>query len=251
VTFVTDEGSRTILRGHCPNCDAERNAAVLAEDTIEEEDKPSGVWGKSTYSILRCLGCDKRYIRLVELCSEDWDYDVNPDTGETSLTLNERVTYWPSVRTPRTTRARPDWLWFDPLERELRLVDLAGEYPELTTLLSELYAALDKNLQILAAIGIRTVFDCASQLLGCNPNQSFPEKLKELTAGNKISGEEKEILSVLTDAGSAAAHRGWKPPQDDINSLMDALEGFLHRTFVLKHELRRVKKNIPPRAIDH
>jgi hypothetical protein len=165
------------------------------------------------------------------------------------MTLNERVTYWPSfTSTPRTTRRRPDWLSSDRLEQEPRL---ASEYPELAILLFELYAALDANLHILSSIGIRTVFDCASQLLGCHPNQSFPEKLKELTAGNKISGEEKEILSILTDAGSAAAHRGWKPGQDDINSLMDALEHFLHRTFVLKHELRRVKKNIPPRAVGH
>jgi hypothetical protein len=95
------------------------------------------------------------------------------------------------------------------------------------------------------------VFDCASQLLGCHPNQSFAEKLRELTAGNKISGEEKEILSILTDAGSAAAHRGWKPTQADINSLLGALKHFLHRAFVLKHELRRVKKNIPLRVVGH
>src|SRR3954471_18019981 len=64
---------------------------------------------------------------------------------------------------------------------------------------------------------------------GRSANQSFAEKLKELTAGNKIGGEEKEILSVLADAGSAAAHRGWKPTEGDINHLMDALENFLER----------------------
>ena len=247
---MTDECSRAILRGHCPDCDADRNAAVLAEDTNEGVDEPSGIWFKSTYSILRCLGCDRRYIRLVQLDSEDSSWDEDPHTGETFETLNERVTYWPSVPTPRTMHRRPEWLWLDPLEEEPER-HFTSQYPELATLLHELYAALDSNLQILSAIGIRTVFDCASQLLGCHPNQSFPEKLKELTAGNKISGEEKEILSILTDAGSAAAHRGWKPTQADINSLLAALEHFLHRAFVLKHEIRRVKKNIPPRVVGH
>jgi hypothetical protein len=247
---VTDKGSQAILCGHCPGCDADRNAEVLAEDTVEEElDPRGGVWVKSTFSILRCLGCDTRYIRRAELCSLDEDYDVDPHTGETFITLNERVTYWPSVPTPPTTRPRPDWLLFDFLRDPGP--QFASKYPELATLLGEVYAALDNNLQILSAIGIRTVFDRPSQLLGCHPSQNFPEKLKELTAGNKISGEEKEILSILTDAGSAAAHRGWKPTQDDINSLMNALEHFLHRTFVLKHELRRVKKNIPPRVVGH
>jgi hypothetical protein len=56
------------------------------------------------------------------------------------------------------------------------------------------------------------------------------------------------MLSVLADAGSAAAHRGWKPTEDDIDHLIDTLENFLHRVFVLKHNVREVKKNIPPRA---
>jgi hypothetical protein len=250
---MSDEGSRAALRGHCPSCDADRKAEVLAEDTLEEEDKASGVWARSTYSILRCLGCDRRYIRLVELCSEDWDDDFDPDTGETSLTLNERVTYWPSIPTTRATRRRPDWIWGDPLKVDLSLeadlsLALASEYRELARLLDEVYTALDNKLHILATIGMRTVFDCASQKLGADPNQSFAEKLKELTAGNKIGGEDKEILSALADAGSAAAHRGWKPTDDDIDHLMGALENFLERAFVIKHKVRRVKKNIPARV---
>jgi Domain of unknown function (DUF4145) len=255
---MSDEGSRAALRGHCPSCDADRKAEVLAEDTLEEEDA-SGVWARSTYSILRCLGCDRRYIRLVELCSEDWDDDFDPDTGETSRTLNARVTYWPSVPTTsiptiRATRRRPDWIWCDPLKVDLSLgiaseyPELASEYPDLARLLGEVYTALDNKLHILATIGMRTVFDCASQKLGADPNQSFAEKLKELTAGNKIGGEDKEILSVLADAGSAAAHRDWEPTEDDIDHLMGALENFLERAFVIKHKVRRVKKNIPARV---
>jgi hypothetical protein len=247
--FMTDEGSRAILRGHCPTCDADRNAEVLAEHTVEQEDEASAIWYKGTHSILRCLGCDRRYFRLAELCSEDWDEDFDPDTGETSLVLNKRVSYWPSVPTPRATRHRPEWLGFDPLNFEpSRFV---SEYPELADLLCEVYAALDHNLLTLAPIGMRTVFDCASQKLGADPDQSFADKLKELTAENKIGGEEKEMLSILTDAGSAAAHRGWKPKKDDIDHLMRALENFLERAFVLKHDVRRVKKNIPPRGNGH
>jgi hypothetical protein len=115
-------------------------------------------------------------------------------------------------------------------------------------LLDEVYTALDNDLSVLATIGMRAVFDCASQLLGADANQSFAEKLKELVAGNKIGGEEKEILSTLADAGNAAAHRGWKPSTSEIDSLMRALENFLERAFVLKHDLRRVGKNVPPRV---
>jgi hypothetical protein len=166
---MTDEGSRVILCGHCPNCDADRNAEIRAEDTLEKVHEESGIWFRSTYSILRCLGCDRGYIRLAELCSEDWDDDFDPATGETSSTLNERVTYWPSIPpnpASPATRPRPDWLWgdHDPLELDLSL-GFASEYPELARLLLEVYGALDNKLHILANIGMRTVFDCASQKL--------------------------------------------------------------------------------------
>jgi Domain of unknown function (DUF4145) len=127
-------------------------------------------------------------------------------------------------------------------------MEFDSDQAKLAALLTELYTALDNNLSVLATIGMRTVFDRASQLLGADPDQSFAEKLKELVAGNKIGGEEKEILSVLADAGSAAAHRGWQPSTIEIDSLMQALENFLERAFVLKHDLRRLGKNIPPRT---
>ena len=222
---MTDEGSRAILRGHCPNCGADRNAEVLAEDTVEDEDKAIGIWGRSTYSILRCLGCDIRYIRRVQACSEDAEPVDDPETGERFWSINEQVAYWPARS--RVRRGRPRWLWL-AFEFEINNAELAA-------LLAELYTALDNDLHILATIGMRTVFDYASQLLGTDPNQSFAEKLKELAAGNKIGGEEKGILSGLADAGNAAAHRGWKPTKVDIGHLMDALENFLERAFVLKH----------------
>ncbi|HEV2336588.1 MAG TPA: DUF4145 domain-containing protein, partial [Stellaceae bacterium] len=136
-------------------------------------------------------------------------------------------------------RPRPNWL---------RGMECNFDRAELAALLTEVYMALDNNLTVLATIGVRTVFDYASQLLGADANQSFAEKLKELVAGNKIGGEEKEILSTLADAGNAAAHRGWKPTSSDIDSLMQALENFLERAFVLKHDVRRVGRNIPPRV---
>jgi hypothetical protein len=251
---MTDEGSRDILRGHCPDCGADRNAEVLAEDTLEATDEPSGIWYSSTYSILRCLGCDRRYIRLAQACSEDTDWEDDPETGEPFEAINERVTYWPSSPPPsRTKRSRPEWLdpelslGFASDDPELSF-GLASDYPELAVLLSEVYTALDNDLDILATIGIRTVFDYASQKLGTDPSQNFAEKLKELAAGNKIGGEEKEMLFVLTDAGSAAAHRGWKPPKHVIDHLLAALENFLERAFVLKHHIRRVKKVIPARG---
>jgi hypothetical protein len=183
---VTDEGSRAIVRGHCPNCDADRNAEVLAEDTIEDEDKVTGVWAKSSYSILRCLGCDRRYIRHAEACSEDAEWEDDPATGETYWEIKERVTYWPASpsNSQKARRVLPAWLGLGLLDQLFRQ-GFASDYPALATLLAEVYTALDNDLQTLATIGMRTVFDCASQLLGCDPNQSFSESSKNSLQGTR------------------------------------------------------------------
>jgi Domain of unknown function (DUF4145) len=63
---------------------------------------------------------------------------------------------------------------------------------------------------VLAAIGLRTAFDRASELLGIDPNKTFAGKLSQLVVDGHIGSTEKASLDVLTDAGGAAAHRGWK-----------------------------------------
>jgi hypothetical protein len=54
-------------------------------------------------------------------------------------------------------------------------------------------------------------------------------------------------LDILTDAGGAAAHRGWKPKPDQLNTVMSILESFFHRKFVLESEAERLKAQLPPR----
>jgi hypothetical protein len=146
---MSDEGSLPISQGLCPSCGAIRNAEIIAEDTVEGED--GIVWAKSTLSILRCLGCDRRYVRSIDMCSEDTEHVEDPITGEIVEEVQGRVSYWPSQPTSSPIgRARPDWMcvWGG----------FASEYGELYGLLNELYDALNNQLPIFATIGMRTVF---------------------------------------------------------------------------------------------
>lgn len=54
-------------------------------------------------------------------------------------------------------------------------------------------------------------------------------------------------LRLLTDAGGAAAHRGWKPSTAQLNAVMSIVEAFIYRTFVLDAEVKKLKKQIPAR----
>ncbi len=113
--------------------------------------------------------------------------------------------------------------------------------------LDELYEALDADLPILAAIGARTVLDCAMVLKGAPEAAGFDEKLGFLEAEGLVGQGEKELLSILTDAGGAAAHRGWRPQPDDLMTILDGIEAFVQRAFVLGDAVEAIRESVPPR----
>ncbi|WP_165820144.1 DUF4145 domain-containing protein [Microvirga sp. KLBC 81] len=107
--------------------------------------------------------------------------------------------------------------------------------------------ALDSGLRIFAAIGIRTAFDRASEFLGVNPAKRLDEKLDELLAQGKIGTNEREMLDALTDAGSAAAHRSWRPSAHQLEIMLASIEGFICRTFILGYQAERLREAVPPK----
>jgi hypothetical protein len=94
-------------------------------------------------------------------------------------------------------------------------------------------------------MGVRTVFDRASELLGVDPTIPFTKKIDALFQGGKIGAEECETLSILTDAGSAAAHRGWRPSVQEMDVMMSLIEAFLYRTFILGDAAKVLKAKVP------
>jgi Domain of unknown function (DUF4145) len=211
--MVVKSGPST--KGHCPRCGGGRNAEVIAHHEDSWQDEEGDIWGRGDYRILKCAGCDQIYFQQETWCSEDAD---------------KKTTYWPAP----SKRERPKWLW--------EIDDSALE-----DLLTSVYTALDNDLRVLAAIGLRTAFDRASELLGVDPRKSFADKLSQLVEDGHIGSTEKASLDVLTDAGSAAAHRGWKPKLKQLDTLSSIMEQFVYRTFVLNAEAKRVKTSIPSR----
>jgi hypothetical protein len=210
------------IRAHCPICGPERVATIIRSHQVTDNDNPDGVWFNVTYNILECGGCKTVFFHEVSLCSEDVDEDNR---------LAPTHTYYP----PPAKRKRPEWFSILDLDR--------GLYH----LMSETYNALDVDARVLSATGARTVFDRASELLGVDPALSFEKKLDQLGADGHIGISEREYLEILTDAGGAAAHRGWIPTPEQLNTVMLIVEAFIHRKFILEAEVKKLKAQIPPR----
>ena len=213
-------------RGHCPKCGPDRWSTVKSQHDENWED-PNGASGGAIYRMLQCQGCDSIYFTKIDHCSE-WE-DTDFETGERSGGSISH--YWPAPM----LRKRPEWL---------NTYNWPAEF-ELVRLLTDVYTALDHQLNVLVAIGARTIFDQATALLGVDPALKFIEKLDILRNDGKIGGDEHRILSVVTDAGNAAAHRGWQPNADQLDVILSTIEAFLYRSFVLGNAANELKLSVP------
>lgn len=177
------------------------------------------------------MGCHTVFYETSSWNSENIDqwYDANGETqGEYVRT---KVTY------PKPdSRTKPRW--FD----EMNQVD-----DRLHGILSQMYVAYDNELYVLTAVGLRTALDRGTEVLGIDPAINFREKLNALKEGGWIGETERDILGVVTDAGNAAAHRGWEPNGKEIAALLDAMEVFLQRAFIVGKEALGIKASIPPK----
>lgn len=228
------------IKANCAQCSGTRNCDVFGK--YSETYNSDHFDANTDWLILKCQGCDYVFVQTVSINSEDVDHDYD-ENGQTVTEYNQTIKYWPAL--PR--RKKPDWISEFGIE--------APNVDALNKVVIEIYNALENDLLVLSAIGIRTAFDIASELLGVDPNLGFEKKLTALVTNGQISSNDKDRLSVVVEAGSASAHRGWHPSTSDLNSMMSILEHFLYQSFVapahkekLDKEAAKIKKVVPPRS---
>lgn len=155
------------------------------------------------------------------------DYD---EYGRMVMRPGIKEIYYPAP----TVRAKP--AWSDTIADEV-----------LRNVLEELYAALNAGLNVLASVGARTLLDRAGYLLIGDPRGGFEGKLSALQTGGHISAQEKTTLEAVADAGNASAHRGYTPTVERLGHIVDIIENFLHRAFVLAGAAEEIRKATPAR----
>ena len=215
------------VKAYCNECGPDRNAIQRASHTVRGSDGP--VSWSDTYEVLECGGCSTLSVRHRFWFSEWDEIDHDPLTGDMRMVPGIRTTYWP----PPTTRKKP--LWADEIDDEV-----------MREVFEEVYTALNAGLRLLSSIGTRTLLDRAMTLL-VGDDGGFVRKLQLMLEQGFIGETEKDILDAMTDAGSASAHRGHKPSVEHLNTIIDTVENFIHRVFVLRTGAESVKAATPPR----
>jgi hypothetical protein len=226
---IAPQTSPKTVKAHCNECGGERSAYKRASHTVNGSD--GEVSWSDTYDVLECCGCSSLSVRHTHWFS-DWDqFDSDPLTGQPSLIPGIKETYWP----PLTTRKKPQWA--ENLDDDV-----------IRGVIEEVYQALNAGMIVLASIGTRTLLDRGMFLRVGDPKGGFAAKLNLMVERGHIGKDEREILEAITDAGSAAAHRGFTPNAKTLGTIIETAENFLHREFVLKTAAGEVRTATPPRG---
>lgn len=202
----------TVVRCHCNNCGRTTAHELISHRSVDEQDDDSGFWWTDTYDTLECRGCKSVCLR--------YGYE---DAGG-----GEETAFYP----PPVSRRSPTWRWNLPAD--------------MREMLDEIYRALHNDSSRLALMGARTLVDLllTSQVGDVG---SFKRKLVALQNKGVITAKHAEVLEAALDAGSAAAHRGFRPDTGDLNAVMDIVENLLQSIYHLEKLAIGLQKKTPAR----
>lgn len=232
---MVDEKKLDSVKAHCPTCNGLRHCELHCKIhktwTWDDGDGRFSVDGGVYHSLLECRGCATVFYQTDAWDSESVDHSYGRN-GEHLISNDITSRTYPSPE----VQIRP--AWFEALSKT---------DTQLQSILYEMYLAFENKAYILTTVGLRTALDRATEVLGIDPAVSFEEKLKALRDGGWVGETEHDILDVITNAGNAAAHRGWSPSKEDTGKLLTAMEAFLHRAFIVGQDALAIKANIPPK----
>ncbi|WP_271505174.1 DUF5655 domain-containing protein [Bradyrhizobium sp. CCBAU 11357] len=219
-----------IERFFCNDCKQKTKHFVRAEHFKTKMDDDEPVSFTQRVLIIECCGCE--HLALVKLThfSEDVGYDYDPQSGEPIEVPNWDEMIYPPV----TYRVAPTW--FEDLPD-----------PTLREISAEIYKSLQTGSHYLATFGSRTLIDRLI-VLTVGDKGNFTKGLTALRDEGKISQHERDILEPVLQAGHAAAHRGWAPTREQLATILDTVEGLLHRLLVLPKLAEELEEAVPSRT---
>lgn len=218
-----------IQRYFCNACSKKTKHFVRSEYSTTETSEEHDVSFTQHLLIVECCGCENvAFVKRTHF-SEHLDYDYNSITGEPEL-----VPLWDeAIYPPVTYRTPPPW--FDDLPD-----------PTLRQVSQEIYKTLQTESLFLATFGSRTLMDRLI-VLTVGDRGGFAKGLRALMEEGKLSSHERNILEPILQAGHAAAHRGWAPTKDQFDTILDTIEGLIHRLLVLPKLAEELEEAVPGR----
>lgn len=204
---------------HCNRCLQRTAHRTIAERTQRETDGDGDgeydIWWDSKFTVYECCGCGH-----VTLKHETWFSEADP--GDSA------VGFYP----PPISRPIPRW---------------HSDLPQpMSSLMEEVYAALQANSRRLAIMGARALVDLFMSDK-CGDIGGFEQKSEALVEQGLLSKVQKEFLDAALETGHAVTHRGMNPKSKDVEKVIDIVESLLH-SYTLAEAASDLTRATPPRV---
>ena len=161
------------------------------------------------YQIIQCRGCENVAFRWTTSSIDN----IDPATGQ----LDPYVMLYPDPRTNRTP------------------IPGMEHFPGKTRLAYlETLKALDSNLPLLTAIGLRTVIEsiCLEQKVA---GHNLQARIDQLAAQGHLSNKQADFLHNHRFMGNVAAHEIDPAPLNHLAAALDIAETLLKAIYILPH----------------
>ena len=209
--------STTILI-RCRECRRDTNHRVhyvLSEGSTRGDDYH---WS-CVHHLAQCAGCDTVCYATETTTEDDWD--------------------------PRTGDLVPSWRVYPAPEEGRRPVDTDDHVPRsVAATYREVIGALNMNLSLLTAIGLRTLIEAV-----CKERQIAGEDLRQridgLASTGHLSVRQAKTLHDLRFLGNYAAHEIGKPQPGELLAAMEIAESMLKSIYVVPQLAKRVTTGKP------
>ena len=212
------------FKTHCNGCNGMRNHELLHKnesDWNEEIDDEYHIYGKNTYKLVRCCGCD-----AVSLIHESWMSEDTDVDGSPNITKNR----YP----PDSYRTEPKWIY------EL-VWGLENENKFLHEFIREIYIALRNDSPRLATMGIRALLEHV-MIHKVGDQGSFKANIDAFEKNGFISNVQRKILEPVLEVGHATMHRSYKPSTSAVGNLMDITESIIESVYINGRRLEQLPK---------
>lgn len=201
------------LRSYCRRCGGERNHLALGEKVINWTD--DYVDGGDAWYIVQCRGCD-----TVTFRHESW-FSEDIEMTEEGPVPKVKVDLYP----PAPLRKMPEW-------NHHFVLDFTQSDRWIFNLHEDIYRALGLRAYSLAAMGLRAIADhIVTSRAG--DRGSFKDKLERMRDGGLFTAKQLEVIFAAFDAGSASAHRGYEPSEEDALTQLDIVESLMEQFYII------------------
>lgn len=203
----------------CHHCGGHTNHKVIATEEKTWDPDYDSPWGETHY-FARCAGCDSIVYAIASWEEGDWD----PHTGNMDLkwqtypkSQGERLPIKELHRLPKTIRS----------------------------IYRELVGAMNAQLPILAAIGLRVLIETI-----CREREVEGDRLVEMIGGlakkGVLSASQAEILHGHRFLGNIAAHEVISAEPHELVAALDIAETILKTIYVLPHLSKEIETGRKP-----